>query len=249
MSDRRPRFDPEELRGGEGAPASDAELASALAAARALEASVARDQVSPTDGFEDRVMAAIATEALPKAVVRPAGLVRGGRPAAFLAGVRDAWGVAMSGGRPLMVRAQAMSFVLLVVLATGSLTAVAAVGAAGILSGPTADPSMSPAPTTVVPTPSSVVPSTAPSIGPSPWPSPSDDDSAEPTESPEPGETPGAGPEDLSHSAEPTRTPKPTKTPRPSASPDESDEPDESDDPDETDEPDESDDPDESDKP
>lgn len=247
MSDRRRRFDPEELRGGDGTVITDAELAAALAAARALESSVGRDHVTPTEGFEDRVMAAIAVEALPKAVVRPAGTVRGGRPAAFLTAVRDAWGVAMSGGRPLMVRAQAMSFVLMVVLATGSLTAVAAIGAAGILSGP--DPSISPTPTTVIPTPSTTVPSPSPSISPSPSPTTSDDGSAEPTESPEPGETPGAGSEDPSDSAEPTRTPKPTKTPRPSSSPDETDEPDESDDPDETDEPDESDDPDESDKP
>ena len=116
------RFDPSEVRPDSGPGPSDAELAEAMVAARELETLIARDAVGPTVGFEDRVMAAIATEPAPRLFGRPAASVRGGWPVAFVLSIRDAWRVATSGGRPVALRAQAMAFVLLVVLATGSVS-------------------------------------------------------------------------------------------------------------------------------
>ena len=132
------RFDPSEVRPDSGPGPTDAELAEAMVAARELETLIARDAVGPTVGFEDRVMAAIATEPAPRLFGRPATSVRGGRPVAFLLSIRDAWRVATEGGRPMALRAQAMAFVLLVILATGSLS-ILAVGASGLLDS-SADP-------------------------------------------------------------------------------------------------------------
>ncbi len=106
------RFDPSELLSGTDADPSEGELADAFAAARILEAHAGTDRITPSDGFEDRVMAAIATEAAPRVVVRPGGAVRGGRPAALLVALRDAWSIATRGGHPLAVRAQALAIVL-----------------------------------------------------------------------------------------------------------------------------------------
>ena len=47
---------------------------------------------------------------------------------AFFMTIRESWGVATTGGRPMAVRAQALAFVLLVVVATGTLTGVGAIG-------------------------------------------------------------------------------------------------------------------------
>ena len=109
-------------------------------------------------------------------------------------------GVATGGGRPVAVRAQALAFVLLVVLATGSLTTVVAVGAPRACStrvhGPTP---------TAAPTPPSPLPSPSPTTAPSPCrprrrlrrrrraprrpTRPSQTETAEPTETPETTET------------------------------------------------------------
>jgi uncharacterized membrane protein YgcG len=178
------RFDPAELRTS-GAPGSaqptDSELARALGIARDLEALAATEGIAPTDGFEDRVMAAIAAEPAPRLVVRSSSR-RGGPLAAFAVAFRDALGVATGGGRPLAVRAQALTFVLLVVLGIGALTVVGAATVGGLLQGrPSPVPSVKPAPT-VAPTPSPPA---------SPAPSPSAE-TPEPTETPEPAETPEA---------------------------------------------------------
>ena len=199
MSGTGQRFDPSEL-GTAGEPELPGEeQADLLLAARALER-VTAEGVRPTDGFEDRIMAAIALEAAPKLVVRPGAAVRGGRPAAFLLAVRDAWGVAMSGGRPLGVRAQALAFVLLFVVAVGSVTGAATVTVGGLLlrqPGPT--PSVDDGPTDGTAEPS---------------------ESAEPSEPAEPGET--AKPNATSKptaAPSPTRTPHPTDTPAPGTTP------------------------------
>ena len=70
------RFDPSELSGGGEPEPSTAELADALAVARDLESLSAEPGVRPTAGFEDRVMAAIATEPAPRLVIRPGSAVR-----------------------------------------------------------------------------------------------------------------------------------------------------------------------------
>jgi hypothetical protein len=232
MSGPTRRFDPSELvtPGEPGPPA--AEQADAMLLARDLEGLAANDLIRPTDGFEDRVMAAIAAEPAPKLVVRPASAVRGGRLGAFLIAVRESWGVASTGGRPTAVRAQALAFVLLVVLAVGTMTTVAAVGVGSFLSnrglGPTdATPSNLPVATE---TPES-------SEGPERSGSPEASESAEPSETAEPGETPEA-----SEAAEPgetqkagetpraTRTPRPTRTPKPNETAEPSETPEASDD-------------------
>ena len=157
MSDARRRFDPSELDLG-----ADPEGAELLATARDLESYASRGYVAPTVGFEDRVMAAIAAEPMP----RPAG--RG-----LLATARDAWAIAFGPGRPVVLRAQAFAMLLALALAVGSVGAVAVVGAARLLSqGPT--PPTLPSPT---PTP-------GPSMTPSPTPSPSIDVSPTPTPAP-----------------------------------------------------------------
>ncbi len=214
------RFDPSELLGGSGSEPTTAELADVLAAARVLEAHAAGDVIRPTSGFEERVLAAIAAEPAPRLVVGAGAAGRGGRPAAFVAAVRDAWAIATGGGRPLAVRAQALGFVLLVVIAAGSLTGVAAVGVGGFLADrPSPSPSL-PAPTadpsSAAPTPSSS-PSPTPSSSPSP--TPTVDPSASPSSSPLPTETVGPTPTPRStETAQPTGTVKPTGTAQPTES-------------------------------
>lgn len=222
MSGMGRRFDPSEVRPDTGPGPSDAELAEAMVAARELEALGARDAAGPTVGFEDRVMAAIAAESPPRVLARPGRNVRYGLLGGFLISVRDAWRVATGGGRPLVIRAQAMAFVLLVVLATGSLSVFAAVGASSLLSsGPTARPSL---PTRTA----SPSPSPSPSILPSPTPSPVSGETAkpgqtgepgtnaEPTDTTEPGETDEAnGTPKTAKTPKPTRTPRATETPEP----------------------------------
>src|SRR6187401_329426 len=121
------RFDPSELQTPGVAEPSAAELADALGAARDLEALAASDGIRPTEGFDDRVMAAIALEPAPRAVVTSGSAVRGTGPAAFLSAFRNAWRVATTGGRPFVVRAEALAFVFIVLLAAGTLTGAGAI--------------------------------------------------------------------------------------------------------------------------
>ena len=129
------RFDPSELAGGGDPEPSTAELADALAVARELESLTAEPGIRPTAGFEDRVMAAIATEPAPRLVIRPGSAVRGGRAGALLLAIRDSWGIATSGGRPMAMRAQALAFVFLAVVAVGALTGVGAMTVGSLLAG------------------------------------------------------------------------------------------------------------------
>lgn len=157
MSEGR-RFQPSEIDvdlGPEGVELS--------AIARDLESYAATGLTAPTVGFEDRVMAAIADEPMPR---------RAGR--GFVATVRDAWAIAFGPGRPMALRAQAFAMLLALAVAVGSVGSVAVVGAARLLGDqgpvPPTVPSPSPSPT---PSPSIVSPTPSPSISPSPTPSPS----------------------------------------------------------------------------
>lgn len=141
-----------------------------LETARDLEAYAATGMAAPTVGFEDRVMAAIAVEPMP----RPT------RGRGFLATVRESWAVAFGAGRPLAMRAQALALLLMVALAVGSVGSVAVVGASRLL-GPVITP-----PTTPSPAPS---PLPSPSIAPSPSPIVSPTPSATTTPRPSPTET------------------------------------------------------------
>ena len=218
---RRP-FRPEELAGGPDSPSSP-ELATALAAAREVESLAAFD-ITPTDGFADRVMVTIAAEPLPAPIVAVGAAARGGRLAALVASFGDVWRVAWSGGRPLAIRAQAVALVLVVIVALGSAGSLALVGGWNALA-----PLRSPESTPVV----------SPEATPSPTPSPSPSESAEPSESPsespepsdsaEPSGTPAAPTDNGGSGAtpavtprptvRPTATPKPTETPEPSSTP------------------------------
>ena len=171
MSEFGRRFDPSELGEVDVAANGDADAAELLAVARDLEAFARSESVTPSVDFEDRVMAAIADEPPPRAVAS-GGLL------GLVVVVRDAWRLALTGGRPLAVRAQALALVLLAAVALGSLGSLAVVGV-GRLLGPQAPvPTLRPAP----------VPSPSPSTPPSPSPSP------DPTSSATPSLTSTAGP-------------------------------------------------------
>jgi hypothetical protein len=171
----------------------------------------------PPAGSHDRVIAAIALEPAPRLVVRPASSGSGGRIGAFLVAVSDAWRVATTGGWPTAVRAQALAFVLLILLAGGALTTVTMVGVGAFLRGNgQATPSLTPAPT--------VGPTTLETAEPSE--SPEASDSSEPSESPEATETAEAsGSSDAAatpkagETAKPASTPRATRTPRPTETP------------------------------
>ena len=153
MSGPPRRFDPSELRTPGVTEPSAAELADALGAARELEALAASEGIRPTEGFEDRVMAAIALEPAPRAVVSGGSASAATGPAAFLFAFRNAWRVATTGGRPFAVRAQALAFVLVVLLAAGTLAGAGAIAVAGLFNGNDAPaPSVQPLPT-ALPTP------------------------------------------------------------------------------------------------
>jgi hypothetical protein len=235
VSGEYPRFDPSEIR-GHAEDDSVAELADALAVARGLEALATSDGIRPTDGFEDRVMGAIATQPIPRVAVRSRSAVRSGLVPAFLFTVRDAWVVATTTGRPMAMRVQALAFVLLAVIAFGSLTAAGAVTVGGLLGQhPSPPPSTEPDPA-VTPTssigPTSTLgptdsPTPAASAGPnatgSPSPAASPVQTARPARTPRPTATSGSGGSGTGGTGEnprPTETPEPTETAEPTATPD-----------------------------
>lgn len=207
-------FHPSEL-GDVADPLASADL---LLMARELER-LDGGPIRPSDGFTDRVLGAIGAEPLP-APMAVAGLAaREGRFGAMVVALRDTWHVAWSGGRPLAVRAQAMAFVLLLIVAVGSVGAVTTVGAFNALFPTTSSPS----PTLPVANPS-LQPAQTPEPTETPEPSRSAEPakSAEPTESPEPTQTTKPGgttkPHETvepGHTARPghTETPEPTETP------------------------------------
>ena len=153
-----------------------------LETARDIEAYAATGMAAPTTGFEDRVMAAIAVEPMP----RPT------RGLGFLATLREAWAVAFGAGRPLALRAQALALLLMVAVAVGSVGSVAVVGASRLL-GPSVGPPTTPSP---APSPSALPsPVPTPSVSPSISPTPSPTTTARPTatETDEPSGTDDSG--------------------------------------------------------
>jgi hypothetical protein len=184
MSDFGRRFDPSELLDGDAGGVGAATETELLAVARDLEAFARSESVSLSVDFEDRVMAAIALEPPPRAA---GGVGLGG----LVAAVRDSWRLTWSGGRPLAVRAQALTLVVLAAVALGSLGALAAVGVGRLLA--PEQPTVTPAP---LPTPHpSILPSRSPEASHSPSPTPT----ASPTPTVEATET-----------AEPTQAARPT---------------------------------------
>ena len=126
-------FHPSELSDVDGSGPTTAELAEALAVARDLESNLAADDIHPSAAFVDRVMGAVVLEPLPQPAIAAGTALRGGRLGAMAAALGDSWRVAFSGGRPFAVRAQAAAFVLVIVVAMGSLGGITAIGAVRFL--------------------------------------------------------------------------------------------------------------------
>jgi hypothetical protein len=236
MSGPGRRFDPSELDDLDGAALTDAEAAAMLAIARDLEGFAQATTATPTPGFEDRVMTAVAAEAPPRPVAT------GGRIAGLIVAFRDAWRITWSGDRPMAVRAQSFALVLLVLVAVGSTTTLAAVGVSQLLRDDGRPPTVQPS--DLVPSPDDLGPTTAPSglQEPSTTPSPSIERSDDPGDSAEPSEdleTPDATEDGGSGgTAEPTRTPRRTAKPTDTPEPTDTQEPEDTDHPDDTPEPD-----------
>ena len=206
-------FHPNELTGADAVQPTTAELAESLAMARELESRLAAADVHPSSAFADRVMAAVVAQPRPQPALAAAVAFRRGRMGEMLAALADNWRVTFSGHHPLAVRAQAMAFVLIAILAVGSLGGVAAIGAVRLLG---------PAPSQPVPASQQAPvsrPTPSPDRGPTtsdPTKTPEPTDTAEPTETAEPTGT-----------KDPQKTPGATEAPEPSgtAEPNEADEP------------------------
>jgi hypothetical protein len=186
------RFRPDEIA-DELEPGEEPEL---LATARDLEWLAAVDNVGPSWDFNDRVMASIQAEPLPRPVVAAYGAARRGRPFAALAALGDLWRVAFGGGRPLSVRLPAMALVGLLFVAVAGAGAVGAGALSGMLSAPAV---ASPAPT---PLTTQLPPNETPALTPSPpqtsesSPSPEPSDESSPMPSATSSDRPDSSAED-----------------------------------------------------
>lgn len=202
---------PADMIGDDGLEPAAPEIAEALTIARELDASLAAAGVHPSTTFADRVMESIAAEPLPQPAIAAGLAVRRGRVGALVGALADTWRVALSGGRPFAVRAQAAAFVIVAVLAITSLGAIAAGGALQML-GPVSTGSGEPgSSTSPVPTASP-----APTASPEPSTSPQPADSLEPSASPPSTGTPV---HTATPTAAPTQTPHPSHTPEPTGTP------------------------------
>jgi hypothetical protein len=122
------RFDLEELGGDAPGERDDAATAAAW-----LDAAMLDVPAHPTADFTDRVMTALEHEPTPAPGGFLAPVRRLGFLAGFVASVRQAWASASTGGRPAMVRASALAYVLAVALAGTALAGVATVGVGSAL--------------------------------------------------------------------------------------------------------------------
>jgi len=205
---RPDRFRPDEL----DPSAAVGDQARAMATARELEWLAATDDVAPSAGFADRVMAAVAAEPTPRPVAAAASAARRGAILGVLAAFGDLWRVAWTGGRPLAVRGPAMALVVVILAATLGAGALGVGALGGLL-----DRSAETAPPTPIATPRTVVASPSPS--PSPSASPEMSESPEPSRSPD--EQPSPAPTSKATATpRPTATPRSTSTPRPTETPD-----------------------------
>ena len=221
------RFRPDELAGSADLPPGGerpADQAGLLATARELEWLAAADDIGPAEGFEDRVMAAIAREPAPRPLAAATRAARRGRPLAILASLGDLWRVAWSGGRPLAVRAPAMAIVVLLLAGAVGLGGLGTAAALGLLGprepaaptpAPIVTPSPSPLPAATPSPPATASPTASPSRSPGSTATPSPSPISSPGESSEPAETPEAESPRPTETPEPTRTPRPTETPEP----------------------------------
>jgi hypothetical protein len=173
------------IQPGELGDIDSRDLPDAMAAARRLESALDGAPVRASDGFADRLMAALADEPAPA----PAGFLvpirRRGLLGGFGLSVRQAW-ASLSAGRPALVRSAALAYVLVVAIAGVSIAGAATLGAASAFNMLGPGPTESPQPTAPEPTlgppeptvPPSISPTDAPPVtGPSPTPSETPDES------------------------------------------------------------------------
>jgi hypothetical protein len=183
-------------REGPGMSGSESEafLMRLQGAVREMESRSLVGSIVVSDGFADRVMAAIAVEPMPRGtfLAGASGLLHD--VLAPIAAIAEAWRVSMTRGRPLLIRAQAFALVLAVAFAVGSAGALAAIGAGRWLAAERQDdPAVIPGPTP--PTTQGILPATV-----SPSPPPESVATDAPTPSPaasasgQPGTTTGAAP-------------------------------------------------------
>ncbi|MEO8273828.1 MAG: hypothetical protein ABI620_07160, partial [Chloroflexota bacterium] len=176
---------PRRFEAGELGSERQDELDDALFAAKWLDEAASVPPATPSSAFGDRVMAAIAEEPTPSPTGFLAPLRRRGFLSGFGASVRQAW-ASVGAGRPALVRASAMAYVLVVVVAGASLVGVGTLGVAGALGvfrpAPTPSPLETPGPT-IAPVQTSLPEASPEPPGESAVPEPSESD--EPSESPE----------------------------------------------------------------
>jgi hypothetical protein len=193
----------------EADPVTPADGERIRSAAAELERFALATDVAPRAGLAASILATLEAEPTPAPLTALTAATRRRRLGAMLAALRDAWRVTWSGGRPVAIRLSAAMAVLVLVVMTGSVGGLAAVGAWTALQ---------PTPTTPTPSPSNdQAPVVVPPVQPSPSPAaPMGTAAPTPSGSPAPTASPRSAP-----SAAPTHTPRPTMkpTPRPTAMP------------------------------
>lgn len=206
-------------------PRSD-EVEQTRVTAAELEQYVRATEVEPDPEVRSRILAALADEPVPAPLAAMATAAHEHRGRAVLAGLRDVWRVAWSGGRPVGIRLSAALAVVLLVAGVGSASGLAAAGAWSVLH-PSAQ---APIPSPSLPPPSGH-PTATPSASSSPATSPSEMPSAMPTGMPRPSATtmpmptatpmmPSSTPAPTPMSTHaPTSTPMSTHHPAPSSMP------------------------------
>jgi len=202
-------FLPSELAGADS-PMTDSDLAMSYATARELERAAGPDEVRPSAGFADRVMASIAGEPAPRRAGFLSPVLARHSLAGFIASVRAASSIALDGaGRPVGARGLALAYVLAVLLVGVSLTGAAAYGAAGAMG--LLSPDRTARPAVIVPGPSEAPQASHEASEPSGTQEPHE--SLEPSELPEASETAEPGASDHAHeSPAPARTASPRET-------------------------------------
>ncbi|MFL5679859.1 MAG: hypothetical protein ACJ77B_04595 [Chloroflexota bacterium] len=190
MTMGRAPFGPDELPLESGDAAN---LATSLRIGRELDGFAADTSIEPSADFTTRVMAAVAQEPTPRPVAAASRAVAAGRPLGFLAALRDSWRVATTGGRPALIRAQALAFVLVAFLTVGGVAGFAGAAALRLL-----DPDDVPPPAPIV------APTPTPPVSPTPTPTPTSTPTSSPTKTAHPTVRPTPTP--------PRRTPTPTPT-------------------------------------
>ena len=214
----------------EADPVTPADGERIRSAAAELERFALATDVAPRAGLAASILATLEAEPTPAPLTALTAATRRRRLGAMLAALRDAWRVTWSGGRPVGIRLSAAMAVLVLVVTTGSVGGLAAVGAWTVLQpAPTIPaPSVDQVPVVVPPVQPSASPAApmgtaapTPSGSPAPTASPRPAPSAAPTHTPRPTMKPTLRPTAMpthmpTHHPDPTSMPMPTHHPEPS---------------------------------